>query len=262
MGMDKINVVKIGGNVIDDPESLNRFLTVFSEIEGPKILIHGGGKEATRLSAAMGIETRMIEGRRVTDKQTLDIVTMVYAGLINKRIVSILQSLGCNAIGMSGADGNLIAATRRNPSPIDYGHVGDIDPAKVNSNIIRILLEDGLTPVVCAICHDQEGNLLNCNADTVAASLAIAASRLARTVLTYCFEKPGVLSDVNDDTSVIPLVSESGFKHMKDIGIIDKGMIPKIANALESARKGVSEVRICKAEAVGSDSGTVIRLEE
>ncbi|MDE6341658.1 MAG: acetylglutamate kinase [Muribaculaceae bacterium] len=256
--MKKINVVKIGGNVIDDPEGLERFLKIFSEIEGPKILVHGGGKEATRLSAAMSIETKMIDGRRVTDRQTLDIVTMVYAGLINKRIVSLLQRLGCNALGMSGADGNLIPARRRSPSPIDYGHVGDIDPHKVNKDLLRVLLEGGITPVVCAICHDTEGNLLNCNADSVAAALAIAASSLGRTVLTYCFEKAGVLADIDDETSVIPLVTPSNFTRLKEEGVIAKGMIPKIANALDSAGKGVAEVRICKAEAAGSDAGTLI----
>ncbi len=222
MEFQKINVVKIGGNVIDDREALVRFLKVFAAIEGPKILVHGGGKEATRLSAAMGIETKMIEGRRVTDRATLDVVTMVYAGLINKRIVSLLQQCGCNALGMSGADGNLIPASRRSSTPIDYGHVGDIDPLKVNRELLSLLLEGGITPVVCAICHDSEGNLLNCNADSVAAALAIAASSLGRTVLTYCFEKAGVLADIDDESSVIPLVTASNFSRLKEEGVIAK----------------------------------------
>ncbi len=260
MDIKKINVVKIGGNVIDDPAALADFINIFSNLEGPKVLVHGGGKEATRLSKAMGIETLMIEGRRVTDRSTLDIVTMTYAGLINKRIVAMLQSVGCNALGFSGADGNIIKASRRPAKPIDYGFVGDIDPKDVDDSLIKILLDAGITPVVCAICHDGKGTLLNCNADSVAAAVAIGCSRLAPTVLTYCFEKAGVLEDVDDENSVISLITEDKFKELKDNGTIVKGMIPKITNALDSASKGVSEVRICKAEALHSDSGTIIRL--
>lgn len=259
MEIMKISVVKIGGNVIDDPSALCEFVKIFSSLEGPKILIHGGGKEATRLSKDMGIETIMIEGRRVTDRDTLDIVTMTYAGLINKRIVAMLQAEGCNAIGFSGADGNIIRATRRPANPIDYGFVGDIDPRDVNDSLIRLLLEAGITPVVCAICHDGNGTLLNCNADSVAAAIAIGSSRIAPTVLTYCFEKAGVLSDVEDEDSVIPLITEENFHTLKDTGVIAKGMIPKLTNALDSASKGVKEVRICKAENLLSDLGTIIR---
>ena len=260
MDIKKINVVKIGGNVIDDPAALTVFVNIFSELKGPKVLIHGGGKEATRLSKDMGIETTMIEGRRVTDRQTLDIVTMTYAGLINKRIVAMLQAVGCNALGFSGADGNIIKATRRPAKPIDYGFVGDIDPKDVNDNLIRILLDSGITPVVCAICHDGNGTLLNCNADSVASAMAIGCSRIAPAVLTYCFEKAGVLADVDDENSVIPLITEKNFQELKENGTIIKGMIPKLSNALDSASKGVSEVRICKAEALDSDTGTIIRL--
>ncbi|MDE6290706.1 MAG: acetylglutamate kinase [Muribaculaceae bacterium] len=258
--MKKINVVKIGGNVIDDPAALAQFIHIFSELEGPKILIHGGGKEATRLSKAMGIETTMIEGRRVTDRATLDIVVMTYAGLINKRVVSMLQADGCDALGFSGADGNIIKASLRPAKPIDYGFVGDINPNDVNDRLLRILLEAGITPVICAICHDGNGTLLNCNADSVAAAVAIGCSRIAPTILTYCFEKAGVLADVDDDDSVIQLITEESFMQLKENGTIAKGMIPKLRNALDSAAKGVSEVRICKAEALCSDSGTIIRL--
>ncbi|MDE6649921.1 MAG: acetylglutamate kinase [Muribaculaceae bacterium] len=258
--MKKINVVKIGGNVIDDPAALVEFVGIFSNLEGPKVLVHGGGKEATRLSKLMGIETTMIEGRRVTDRPTLDIVTMTYAGLINKRIVSMLQAAGCNALGFSGADGNIIKASRRPAKPIDYGFVGDIDSKDVNDRLIRILLKEDITPVVCAICHDGNGTLLNCNADSVAAAIAIGCSRIAPTVLSYCFEKSGVLADVDDDASVIPLITEKSFKELKENGTIVKGMIPKLTNALDSASKGVSEVRICKAEALNSNTGTIIRL--
>lgn len=259
MDIKKINVVKIGGNVIDDPAALADFVDIFSGLEGPKILVHGGGKEATRLSKAMGIETIMIEGRRVTDRHTLDIVTMTYAGLINKRIVAMLQAKGCDALGFSGADGNIIMATRRPTNPIDYGFVGDIDPKDVNDTIIRILLEAGVTPVVCAICHDGNGTLLNCNADSVASAVAIGSSRIAPTVLTYCFEKAGVLADVDDEESVIPLITKENFHTLKENGTIAKGMIPKLTNALDSASKGVNEVRICKAEDLLNDSGTIIK---
>ena len=259
MEIKNLNVVKIGGNVIDDPTALATFVDIFSKLEGPKILVHGGGKEATRLSKEMGIETIMIEGRRVTDRATLDIVTMTYAGLINKRIVALLQSAGCNALGFSGADGNIIKATRRPANPIDYGFVGDIDPKDVNDTLIRILVEAGITPVVCAICHDGNGTLLNCNADSIASAIAIGASRIAPTVLTYCFEKAGVLTDVDDDNSVIPLITKDNFRILKENGTIAKGMIPKLTNALDSASKGVKEVRICKAENLLTDSGTIIR---
>ena len=259
MDIDNINVVKIGGNVIDDPTALADFVKIFSGLEGPKILAHGGGKEATRLSKGMGIETIMIEGRRVTDRATLDIVTMTYAGLINKRIVAMLQAAGCNALGFSGADGNIIKATRRPSTPIDYGFVGDIDPKDINDSLIRILLEAGITPVVCAICHDGNGTLLNCNADSVASAMAIGASRIAPAVLTYCFEKAGVLADVDDEQSVIPLITKDNFRILKENGTIAKGMIPKLTNALDSASKGVKEVRICKAENLLTDSGTVIK---
>lgn len=259
MDTQKINVVKIGGNVIDAPTALANFISLFSKMGGPKILVHGGGKEATRLSKELGIETTMIEGRRVTDRATLDIVTMTYAGLINKRIVVMLQAFGCNALGFSGADGKLIKATRRPATPIDYGYVGDIDPKGVNDKFLRVLLGAGITPVVCAICYDGKDTLLNCNADSVAAAMAIGASRIAPTVLTYCFEKAGVLANVDDETSVIPLITKENFKTLKDEGIIAKGMIPKVTNALAAASKGVEEVRICKADNLLNDIGTIIK---
>lgn len=254
-----INVVKIGGNVIDSPSALEAFLRDFARMEGKKILVHGGGKEATRMSEGMGIKANMIEGRRVTDRATLDIVTMVYAGLINKRIVAMLQSYGCNAVGLTGADGNVIPATRRPSEPIDYGYVGDIDPVKVNDRFIASLLEEGEVPVFCAICHDGEGTLLNCNADTITSSVALAASRISPTRLTYCFEKPGVMTDIDDEASVIPLVTPESFVKLKEQGIVAAGMIPKLQNALKSAREGVSEVRICRAEDLLDDNkGTKI----
>lgn len=257
----KINVVKIGGNIVDSPEALRSFLNDFAAMPGAKILVHGGGKEATRLSAALGIETQMIDGRRVTDRETLDVVTMTYAGLINKRIVSLLQSIGCNAVGLTGADGNAIPAARRSPVPVDYGFVGDIIADEINVGFISSLLEAGVTPVFCAICHDRAGSLLNCNADGVASALAVAMSRVAEVNLTYCFEKPGVMADVNDDSSVIPLVTESSFIELKESGVVAKGMIPKIDNALKAVRSGVAQVRICQAENLCCDGGTIIKLK-
>lgn len=257
-----INVVKIGGNVIDNPSALNDFLRDFARLEGKKILVHGGGKEATRMSESMGIKANMIDGRRVTDRATLDIVTMVYAGLINKRIVAMLQGLGCNAVGLTGADGNVIPATRRPAKPIDYGFVGDIDPAKVNDRLIESLLEEGLVPVFCAICHDGKGTLLNCNADTIASSVALGAARLGNTRLTYCFEKPGVMTDVDDESSVIRLITSESFEKLKEQGIVAAGMIPKLQNALKSAREGVKEVRICRAEdLLDEEKGTKITAD-
>lgn len=254
-----INVVKIGGNVVDDPQALRAFLAEFASIPGMKILVHGGGKEATRMSRELGIPTTMIDGRRVTDADTLRIVTMVYAGLINKRIVALLQSLECDALGLTGADGNLIPATRRPAKPTDYGYVGDIDPANVNTELLSTLLHSDIVPTVCAICHDTGGNLLNCNADSVAAAVALGASRIAPTRLTYCFELPGVMADVDNPASVIPLVTADSFEDLKARGIVAKGMIPKIHNALECARRGVAEVRICASTALRSDTGTIIR---
>ncbi len=254
-----ISVVKIGGNVIDNPEALKSFLRDFAALEGPKILVHGGGKEATRLSETLGVETTMIDGRRVTDGRTLDIVTMVYAGLVNKRIVAILQSLGCNAVGLSGADGNLIPAQRRSPEPVDYGFVGDIDSEKLSDAFLRHLLDYGYLPVICAICHDGKGSLLNCNADSIAGAVAVAASRIGNTRLTFCFEKKGVMADVDDDNSVIPLVTAVSFEQLKKDGIVAKGMLPKLRNALDSAAAGVSEVRICRADAILCEGGTIIR---
>lgn len=254
-----INVVKIGGNVIDNPEALESFLKEFHSLEGDKILVHGGGKEATRFSAGMGVETKMIDGRRVTDRATLDIVTMVYAGLINKKIVAALQALGCDAVGLTGADGNSIPAMKRPPNPIDYGFVGDIDVENVGSSFIGALLGNGKVPVFCAICHDTHGTLLNCNADSVAAAVGAGASRIGPTRLTYCFEKPGVMFDVDDDSSVIPLVTRESFAALKEKGIVAKGMLPKLQNALDSAARGVAEVRICRADALNTSAGTIIR---
>ena len=253
-----INVIKIGGNVIDNPNALSAFLTDFASLPGNNILVHGGGKEATRLSATLGVKTTMIDGRRVTDRATLDIVTMVYAGLINKRIVSMLQARGCNAIGLSGRDVIVIRAKLRSPEPVDYGFVGDIHPDNIDATFIVSLVDRGLTPVFCAITHDGDGNLLNCNADTIASSVAIACSQIAATSLTFCFEKNGVLSDVNDETSVIRHIDSITYSKLIDRNIISDGMLPKIANAFKAIESGVDSVTIKSSTAVAADAGTRI----
>lgn len=258
--MADIKIVKIGGNVIDNPSFLKGFLNDFSRLEGNKILVHGGGKEATRLSGKLGIEPKMVNGRRITDEATIGIVTMVYAGLINKRIVALLQSFGCDAIGLSGADANVIKAVRRSPVPIDFGFVGDIDPKDISTEFISTLLEKNLTPVFCAICHDGKGDLLNCNADSIAAALAKSLSNKFDVSLVYCFEKPGVLSDVADDSTVIPNIKVEEFDRLVEDGIIAEGMIPKLSNSLDAVKNGVREVRICSAAALNSGEGTVITL--
>lgn len=254
-----MRVVKIGGNVVDNPQALMSFLKDFSQLAGPKILVHGGGKEATRLGEALGIPSVMIDGRRVTDRATLDVVTMVYAGLINKRIVALLQSIGVDAIGLSGADASIIRATRRNPEPVDYGFVGDIDPLDVNDRMLAALTDRGLTPVVCAIMHDGAGTLLNCNADSVASAIATGMSRRGRCSLIYCFEKPGVLADPDDDSSVIERIDSRNFEALKASGAITKGMIPKITNAMAATDSGVSEVIIKSSADLLSGGGTIIK---
>ncbi len=255
-----IRVVKIGGNVVDDPQALRAFIADFAALSGPKILVHGGGKEATRLSAALGIETTMIEGRRVTSAATLDVVTMVYAGLVNKRIVSLLQAAGCNAIGLSGADADVIRATLRPAAPVDYGFVGDISPEGVDSAVIGSLLHSGYVPVFCAITHDGNGTLLNCNADSIASAVAIGASRIDVTELVYCFEQPGVMADIDNPDSLIAEITPDIYAALKADGIVSRGMIPKIDNAFHAIHSGVSTVTIKQASALCRRAGTVISL--
>ena len=254
-----IKIYKIGGNVINSREELEKFLSAFASIKGRKILVHGGGREATELGKAIGLEAKMIDGRRVTDEDTLRLVTMVYAGLINKRIVSLLQQYGCDAVGLTGTDGNVIPADKRNPKPVDYGFVGDIDPGQINIKFIDLLLNNGNTPVFCAICGNREGGLLNCNADSIANALAQACSKIETTDLIYCFEKKGVLSNIEDENSVIPLVTPRMFDEMVDSAMISGGMIPKVSNALKAVEAGVNSVRICSAESVASPEGTMIK---
>ncbi|MDE5725360.1 MAG: acetylglutamate kinase, partial [Duncaniella sp.] len=235
----RITVVKIGGNVVDNPEALSRFVREFAALQGPKILVHGGGKEATRLSSKLEIPTTMIDGRRVTSRETLDVVTMVYAGLVNKRIVSMLQAEGCNAIGLSGPDGNAITASRRPAKPVDYGFVGDISPDGVNERLLATFLGLNFTPVFCAITHDGQGTLLNCNADTIASAVATAAARILPTDLVYCFEQPGVMEDIERPDSLIPLITPSSYAELRERGVVSKGMIPKLDNSFRAIEAGV-----------------------
>lgn len=240
--MKTLSIVKIGGNVIDDQEHLQSFLHTLAELPGHKLLVHGGGKIASETALKMGIPVKMHEGRRITCKETLKVVTMVYAGYVNKSITASLQALGCNAIGLSGADLNLIKAVKREVKDIDYGYAGDI--TGVNTVQLNLLLKAGITPVCCAVTHDGNGQLLNTNADTIAAALAGALSDEWKTTLYYCFEKNGVLLDVNSETSVIPEINPAYFYELKNNGTIASGMLPKLHNAFQALENGVGEVYI------------------
>ena len=237
-----IKVIKIGGNVIDNTTALEAFQRDFACMEGSKILIHGGGKIATQISQKLGIETVMVGGRRVTDRPTLDVVTMVYAGLINKNVVAALQSHGCNAIGLSGADAGSITSHKRINKDIDYGYVGDVD--RVDAAAIKKLTDAGFTPVFCAITHDGNGTLLNTNADTVASSVACGVASLEDVELIFCFEKDGVLSCPDDDTSVIPHIDTAVYASLKESAVISGGMLQKMENAFAALKAGVKKVII------------------
>jgi acetylglutamate kinase len=247
--MDKKNtlkIIKIGGNVIDDAQALSSFLYIFSLIEGPKILVHGGGKSATALAEQTGLEVKMIDGRRITDAATLELITMVYAGKINKTIIAQLQALDCNAVGFTGADGNTITSEKRPVSTIDYGFVGDVK--LVETSTLELLLNNNISPVFCAITHDKNGQLLNTNADTIASELAIAFAAQFEVELYYCFEKKGVLKDVNDDDSVIQNITKSSYKKLLEAQLIFSGMLPKLNNCFHALDHQVSKVCIGKPE--------------
>ncbi|MDR0692229.1 MAG: acetylglutamate kinase [Prevotellaceae bacterium] len=252
-------IVKIGGNIIDDPCALTGFLKDFSKLAGAKILVHGGGKLATDILEKLQIPVKMHEGRRITDAETLKVCTMVYAGWINKSVVAQLQALGCNAIGLSGADGNVLRAHRRLPEPVDFGFVGDISADAVDVSFLTALFEQGLCPVFCAVTHDERGTLLNTNADTVASTLAIALSKAGFTKQIICFEKDGVLSDINNPQSVIDEITEENYALLKEEGAITEGMIPKLDQAFAAIRAGVGEVHIKHARNLLSGKGTVVR---
>ena len=239
--MDKLIVVKIGGNLIDDPTALQSFLKSFAAVPGRKLLVHGGGKLATELAGKLNLPQQMIDGRRITDVETLKVVTMVYAGLINKTIVASLQSFGTNALGLTGADGNCIHAHKRTGA-VDFGFAGDVD--EVNAGFFKQLLHAGCTPVLAPITHDRMGQLLNTNADTIAQEVAVALSSNFQVDLIYCFEKEGVLLQAQDDASTIPVLQKHQFEELKASGAIFAGMIPKLDNAFNAIRSGVANVII------------------
>jgi acetylglutamate kinase len=241
-----INIVKIGGNVIDNEVKLEKFLVSFAQLKGNKVLVHGGGKIATQMAKNLGIETQMVQGRRITDAQMRDVVIMVYGGLVNKRIVASLQSMDCNAIGLSGADACVITAKKREVKEIDYGFVGDID--KVNDQFISSLLSQNIFPVFAPLTYDRKHGILNTNADTQASAIAEALAKSKGVNLIYCFEKKGVLTDINNEDSVIPILKRKLYEKYKLDGVIYEGMIPKIDNAFRALQNGVKKVIICEAD--------------
>jgi acetylglutamate kinase len=262
--MNSLTIIKIGGNVIDNPDALKQFLTSFRGIPGHKILIHGGGKIATQVAEKLGIQTTMVDGRRITDQPMLDVVTMVYGGLVNKQIVAHLQAIGVDSIGLTGADANTVLSKKRAVGAIDYGFVGDIE--EVNSGQIQYFVRQNLVPVFAPLTYDRTGSLLNTNADTMASAIAVDMAIRNDVTLVYCFEKKGVLSDPANDDSVISELTPESYADYKSKGVINKGMIPKLDNAFNALEKGVKKVIICHANQVseavsGSGVGTVLRSE-
>jgi len=253
-----LKIFKIGGGIIDDAAQLGQFLAELARVSGRKILVHGGGKGANQMLHRLGIEPHMVEGRRITDAATLDIVTMFYAGKTNKQVVALLQAQGVNALGLSGADGNVVQATKRPVRTIDYGFVGDLNEHSVNTNLLGQLLETGLTPVLCAITHDGQGQLLNTNADTIASSLARALAGSYAVELHFCFEKNGVLADINDEASIIPQITADQYQQLKAEGVIAAGMVPKLDNAFAALEAGVERVVIENALKINEPVKTIL----
>lgn len=285
----KINVIKVGGAVVEDPTSLGNLLEQFANIKGNKVLVHGGGRSATKIAASLGIESTMVGGRRITDGDMLNVVTMVYGGLVNKTLVALLQAQGVNAIGLTGADMNVIRSHKRpeknvtiaagevNPNTgetlteetkvkVDFGWVGDVD--EVDGQRLATLIESGIVPIMAPLTHDGEGHILNTNADTIASQTACGLAAVSQddetlydVTLTYCFEKTGVLSDPDDDNSVIPLITEASYEQLKADGIVSGGMLPKLDNAFAALRQGVSRVLITSANDIKGEHGTTIVLK-
>ena len=242
MGKQLLKIIKIGGNIINNEIALNSFLKDVADVSAPKILVHGGGKRASEISSAMGLNPEMIDGRRVTDTATLEVVTMVYAGLLNKKITAILQKFGCNAIGLSGADANCMLARKRIVKDIDYGFAGDIE--EINTLSMNVFLQNEMTPVFCAITHDKKGQLLNTNSDTISSEIAIAMSKLYEVELNYVFDLPGVLESFDNKASVIPFINWKKYEQLIEKGSISEGMIPKLHNCFHALKKGVQKVNI------------------
>ena len=255
---EKLTIVKVGGAVVEDELQLSQLLRDFSAIEGRKVLVHGGGRRATKVAEQLGIETKMVNGRRITDEQMLEVVTMVYGGLVNKQVVARLQANGVKAIGLTGADADVIRSHKRPlKDGIDFGFVGDVDRA--DGQVLQHLVEQGIVPVMAPLTHDGKGNILNTNADTIASETAKALAPMYDVTLIYSFEKPGVMKNPDDETSLIPEITRADFERYKADGTISGGMLPKIENALAAVEAGVCRVIITLATAIDGQHGTVIR---
>ena len=255
----QLTLIKVGGKIVEEPESLKLLLSKFSKIPGHKVLVHGGGRSATTLATQLGIESKMINGRRITDEEMLKVVTMVYGGLVNKKIVAGLQALGVNALGLTGADLNYMRSEKRPVAEVDYGFVGDVK--EVDADILSDLISKDVVPVLAPLTHDKKGNLLNTNADTIAGEAAKALAKYFDVTLMYCFEKKGVLANENDDESVIENINPATFEKLVAEGIISGGMIPKLENAFDALKSGVKRVVITRADDISSVKGTTIALE-
>ena len=254
--MDKLTLVKVGGKIVEEPETLKQLLADFSKIDGYKVLVHGGGRSATAIATKLGIESKMVNGRRITDEETLKVVTMVYGGLVNKQIVAGLQAIGVNALGLTGADLNYMRSEKRPVKDVDYGFVGDVK--EVNADILADLIAKGVVPVLAPLTHDQQGNLLNTNADTIAGEAAKALASHFNVTLMFCFEKKGVLMSETDDESVIPEITPALFEKYVADGVINGGMIPKLENSFEAIKAGVKQVVITRADLIHTNGGTKI----
>jgi len=264
---ETLNIIKVGGGVVENQASLARLLDQFASMQGRKVLVHGGGRLATSMAASLGIESQMVGGRRITDEKMLEVVTMVYGGLVNKNIVAGLQSKDVKAIGLTGADGDIIRSHKRplkrvkmddgTEQMVDFGFVGDVD--KVDAKLLSELIEGGSVPVIAPLTHDGEGHILNTNADTIASSVACALAEYYEVTLTFCFEKAGVLRDADDESSVIPSINEEQFKRLVDEGVVSGGMLPKLENAFDALHRGVRQVVIIHADNIDGSRGTTIK---
>lgn len=256
---EHLTIIKVGGKIVENSESLNSLLKDFAAVEGKKLLVHGGGRSATQMAARLGVETKMVDGRRITDEAMLEVVTMVYGGLVNKRIVAGLQALGIDAVGLTGADMNIVLSDKRKVSAVDYGWVGDVK--RVNAEAVATLIESGCCPVVAPLTHDGCGHMLNTNADTMAGEMAKAMAARYDVTLMFCFEKPGVLADENDDSSLIPTITPAVLDDLKRRGVVSGGMIPKLDNAIACVSAGVESVVITQADRIADPyAGTKICL--
>jgi len=256
--MEKLTLIKVGGKIVEEPASLKQLLSDFSKIEGHKVLVHGGGRSATAIATRLGIESQLVNGRRITDEETLKVVTMVYGGLVNKQIVAGLQAIGVNALGLTGADLNYMRSEKRPVGDVDYGFVGDVK--EVNAGILADLIDKNVVPVLAPLTHDKAGNMLNTNADTIAGEAAKALSKYFEVTLMYCFEKKGVLMSETDDESVIPEITPALFDKYVAEGVINGGMIPKLENSFEALNAGVKQVVITRADLIHTEDGTKIIL--